>query len=295
MLYPRRLPKFEYLAPRNIEEALFMLFQYGEEAKVIAGGTDLLLKMKKREITPQYLIGLKGIQGLNYIEYTEARGLRIGPLTTIHAIETSPVVNERFPALAQAAYSMASAQIRNMGTVMGNICSAVPSADTAPPLIALGAKLRVASHKNGERSIPVEKLFAGPAETVLNPDELVLEVQVPKPAAHTGSAYFKHTLRSAMDLAIVGVAAVVTSGSRTCKDIRIALGAVAPTPIRAKKAEKVLKGKAFTSRSVGQAAQAAAAESRPITDIRGSIEYRRGIVEVLTRRALNQAWAEAKK
>ncbi len=294
MLYPRRLPRFEYLAPRSIEEALFMLFQHGKEAKVIAGGTDLLPQMKKRELAPRYVIGLKNIGGLDYIEYDRARGLRIGPLATLHAVEASPIVNERFPALAQATYSMASAQIRNMGTVVGNICNAVPSADTAPALIVLAAKVKVASHRNGERVIPVEELFAGPAETVLSHDELVLEVQVPDPVAHRGSAYVKHMQRSAMDLAIVGVAAAITAADRRCDDVRIALAAVAPTPIRAREAEGMLKGKVFAARSVERAAEAAAAESRPISDIRASLEYRRAMVRVLTRRALNQAWAEGR-
>ena len=271
-----------------------MLFQHGKEAKVIAGGTDLLPQMKKRELAPRYLIGLKNIGGLDYIEYDRARGLRIGPLATLHAVETSPIVNERFPALAQATYSMASAQIRNMGTVVGNICNAVPSADTAPALIVLAAKVKVASHRNGERVIPVEELFAGPSETVLSHDELVLEVQVPDPVAHRGSAYVKHMQRSAMDLAIVGVAAAITAADRRCDDVRIALAAVAPTPIRAREAEGMLKGKVFAARSVERAAEAAAAESRPISDIRASLEYRRAMVRVLTRRALNQAWAEGK-
>lgn len=295
MFYSGRLPRFEYLAPRGIEEALFILFQHGKEARVIAGGTDLLPQMKKRELAPGYLIGLKNIGGLDYIEYDQARGLRIGPLATLHAVETSPIVNERFPALAQAAHTMASAQIRNMGTVVGNICNAVPSADTAPALIVLAARVKVASHRNGERLIPVEELFAGPSETVLSHDELVLEVQVPDPVAHSGSAYVKHMVRSAMDLAIVGVAASVTAADRRCNDVRIALGAVAPTPIRAREAEGVLKGKMFADRSVERAAEAAAAASRPITDIRASLEYRRDMVRVLTRRALKQAWAEVKR
>jgi carbon-monoxide dehydrogenase medium subunit len=295
MFYSRRLPRFEYLAPRSIEEALFMLFQHGKEARVIAGGTDLLPQMKKRELAPRYLIGLKNIGGLDYIDYDPARGLRVGPLATLHAVETSPTVNERFPALAQATYSMASAQIRNMGTVVGNICNAVPSADTAPALIVLAARVKVASHRNGERVVPVEELFAGPSQTVLSHDELVLEVQVPDTVAHSGSAYVKHMQRSAMDLAIVGVAAAITAADGKCSDVRIALGAVAPTPIRARKAEGILKGKVFAARSVERAAEAAAAESRPITDIRASLEYRRDMVMVLTRRALNQAWAEGRR
>ncbi len=294
MFYSTRLPRFEYLAPKSIEETLFLLWQHGKEAKVIAGGTDLLPQMKRRELAPRYLIGLKNIEGLDYIKYNKAQGLRIGPLTTIHAVATSLVVKERFPALAQAAQSMASAQIRNIGTVVGNICNAVPSADTAPALLVLGAKIRAASHREGERSIPAEGFFTGPSQTVLHDDELVLEIQVPSPVPHSSSVYLKQMVRSAMDLAIVGVAAAVAAVDGKCGNVRIGLGAVAPTPLRAKKAERMLKGSVFDDRLVEQAAEAAAAESRPITDVRASLEYRRDIVRVLTRRALNQSWSEAR-
>ncbi len=286
--YVKRLPRFEYLAPRTLDEAISLLSQHDGEARVTAGGTDLMNKMKRREETPQYLVGLKNIPGLDYIDYDEAQGLRFGPLVTIHAVETSPLIRDRFPVLSQAASTMASAQIRNLGTVVGNLCSAVPSADMAPGLVVLGAKLKTASIK-GERTIAVEDFFTGPEESVLARDELVVEVQVPSPPPHSGMGYIKHTVRAAMELAIVGVAALVTLQDGVCREVKIALGAVAPIPIRATRAESVLKGKLFSAELVKQAAETAVEEARPISDIRASAEYRKEMVRVLTQRVLNQA------
>ncbi|HUT72244.1 MAG TPA: xanthine dehydrogenase family protein subunit M [Desulfatiglandales bacterium] len=293
MKYPylRRLPGFEYLAPETIDEALSLLSSHNGKAKVIAGGTDLLHKMKRREEIPQYLIGLKNIPGLNHIDYDEAQGLRFGPLVTIHAVEISPLVRERFPILSQAASTMASAQVRNLGTIVGNLCTALPSADMAPGLIVLGANLKLANSK-GERTIAVEDFFTGPSESVLAHNELVVEVQVPNPLPHSGMVYIKHTVRAAMELAIVGVATIVTLQDGACSDAKIALGAVAPTPMRATKAESLLRGKPFSAGLVRKAAAAASEEARPISDIRGSTEYRKEMVRTLTARALNKAKEE---
>ncbi len=290
-----RLPRFEYFEPKTIDEACSLLLEYKGEAKVIAGGTDLLVRMKDKEIAPQYLIGLKGIPNLSYMEYDEAQGLRIGILTTLGTLETSPLIQGKFGILAQAIEQMASPQIRSLATIGGNLCNAVPSADTAPPLIVMGAKLKLTS-PTGERIIPVEKLFIGPYETVLGDGELLVEIQVPNPSPYSGGVYIKHTLRRAMDLTIVGVAAMITldSADGVCKDVKIALGAVATTPIRASKAESILKGERFEDKLIDQAAQAAAGEARPRSSIRGSAEYRRKMVRVLTRRAVSQAWEKAK-
>lgn len=290
MKYPylKRLPKFEYLAARTVDEAISLVSQHDGQARVIAGGTDLVQAMKRRETTPQYLVSLKNIPGLDYIDYDETQGLRFGPLVAIHAIETSLLVRNRFSILAQAASTIGSAQVRNLGTVVGNLCSAVPSADMAPGLIVLGANLKTASIK-GERTITVENFFTGPSQTVLGPGELVVEVQVPNPPSHCGMVYIKHTVRAAMELAIVGVATFVTLQDGVCSEVKIALGAVAPTPMRATKAESVLRGKPFSANLVRQAAATAAEEARPISDIRASAEYRKEMVRVLTQRALNQA------
>lgn len=289
--YVKRLPKFEFLAPRTVDEAVSMLAQHGDQARVLAGGTDLLHKMKRRDLTPNYLIGLKSIPRLDYITYDEAQGLRFGPLVTIHAMETSPVVRDRFPILFQAASSMASAQIRNLGTVVGNITSAVPSADMAPGLIVLGGQLKIANTK-GERMIPVADFFTGPSASVLARDELVVEVQVPNSPPSSGMKYIKHTVRDAMELAIVGVAAMVSLRDGVCSEVKMALGAVAPTPIRATKAEAVLRGKPFKSDLIKKASETASEEARPISDIRASAEYRKEMVRVLSERALSKAGEE---
>ena len=288
-----RLPKFDYIAPRTIEEACSLLALHKGSARVMAGGTDLLPKMKSREVAPQYVIGLSAIPNLDYIEYDKGKGLRIGALATLAEVMSSPVVQERFSLLAEAISQMASVQVRNRGTVAGNLCNAVPSADTAPSLIVLGAKAKLVS-PGKERTVPVEDLCVGPDVTCMTEGELLTEIQVPEPPPGSGGAYLKLTLRRAMDLAIVGVAAMVTRANGTCKDVKIALGAVAPTPIRAKKAEDILRGKALNDKITKEVAEAAMKEARPISDIRASEEYRRKMVGVLAQRAVKQAWERAK-
>jgi CO/xanthine dehydrogenase FAD-binding subunit len=285
----RRLPKFDYLKPGTIEEALSLLSQYRGRAKVIAGGTDILPKLKRREIkAPEYIIDLKGIPKLDYITYDEVGGLSLGALVTIHAVEASPVVQERFGVLCQAAESMASAQVRNRGTVAGNLCNAVPSADTAPGLLTLEASLKLTSQK-GERIVKIEEFFTGPNETVLTDEEILQEIHVANLPAHSRGAYVKLTPRRSMDLALVGVAAVVVAEDGICNDIRIALGAVAPTPMRARRAEDIVRGQSLSDEVIERAAQIAAEECHPISDHRASAQYRCDMVEALTKRAIQQA------
>ncbi len=284
------LKDFEYFEPRTIEQAISLLKEYKEKAKVVAGGTDLIVQMKLKEITPQYLVNLKTIPHLDYIDYHPKEGLRIGALTTLHALEISSVINERFPILGQAAHTIGSVQIRNLGTLGGNLCHAAPSADTAPALMGLGARVGMISSQ-GERTIALEDFFTGPGKTVLQSDEILTEIQIPNPPPHTGGIYIKHSVRSAMDLAIVGVAVVITLDppNRVCRDVKITLGAVAPTPIRAHQAEGILRGKTAEDRLVEEAAQMASQQTRSISDIRGSAEYRREMVKVLTGRAVRRA------
>jgi CO/xanthine dehydrogenase FAD-binding subunit len=285
----RRLPKFEYLEPNTMDEALSLLSQHKGRAKVIAGGTDLLPKLKRREIqAPEYIIDLKGIPDLDYIQYDEGGGLRLGALVTIHAAEASPVVQERFGVLFQAVESMASTQVRHRGTVAGNLCNAVPSADTAPALLTLEASLKLTS-QGGERTVNVGDFFTGPSETVLNDEEILQEIQVPPLPPHSGGSYEKLTPRRSMDLAVVGVAAVVVAEDGVCNDIRIALGAVAPTPMRATRAEEIVRGQKLTEKVIDRAAQIASEECHPISDHRASAQYRCDMVEVLTKRAIQQA------
>jgi CO/xanthine dehydrogenase FAD-binding subunit len=287
--FHRRLPKFDYLEPNTMDEALSLLSQYKGRAKVMAGGTDLLPKLKEREIeAPEVIIDLKGLPDLNTIEYDEVEGLSLGALVTIHAVETSPIVQDRFGVLFQAVESMASAQVRNRGTIAGNLCNAVPSADTAPALLALEARLRLKSQK-GERVVNVEDFFTGPGETLLTDEEMLQEIHVPNLPPHGRGTYLKLSPRRSMDLAVVGVAAVVIVEDQICSDIRIALGAVAPTPIRARRAESVARGQKLNDEVIAKAARVASEECRPISDHRASAEYRCNMVEVLTRRAIKHS------
>jgi CO/xanthine dehydrogenase FAD-binding subunit len=285
----RRLPRFEYVQPKTIDEALSLLAKYNGDARLIAGGTDLLPKMKRREIeAPNHIIDLKGIPDLDHIDYDEEKGLSLGALTTIHAIETSPVIQHKCNILAQAASTMAAPQVRNRATLAGNICNAVPSADSVPPLLVLEAKLKVMSQKR-ERILALEDFFTGPNETVLTGAELVVEILIPPVPSNSRGIYLKLSPKRSMDLATVGVAALLNHEQGRCKDMRIALGAVAPTPIRAKKAEGILREQQLTDDLIERTAQTAAEESRPIDDHRASAEYRRWMVQVLVRRAITQA------
>ncbi|MDP6178537.1 MAG: xanthine dehydrogenase family protein subunit M [Desulfatiglandales bacterium] len=286
----RRLPNYDYVKPESIEEALTLMNDNQERKyKVYAGGTDVITKLKQRLInTPQVLIDLKGIPGLDYIDYDEKNGLRIGALATIHSVAQSALVREKFTLLSQAAESIASNQIQNRGTIAGNICNAVPSADSAPALLTLGANLLCVS-KNGERTIPIDKFFTGPNETALRPDELLKEIQVPDMPKNSNGVYIKLSPRRKMDLAVVGVAAIVSKVNGLFGDIRIGLGAVAPTPIRAKKAEEMLNGEKVADELILKAAQVASEESKPIDDHRASARYRAMMVEVLVKRAIHQA------
>ena len=283
------LPKFAYLSPKTIQEACSLLLQYGDKARVMAGGTDLLVKMKVGEATPQYLIGLSNIANLDYIEI-DGEGLRIGALATLSSVAGSSVIQERFGALAKIAAEMGTPQVRNMGTVAGNLCNALPSADTASILISRGAKLKLVNPQ-GERIIPLEEFFIASGETILQDGEILAEIQVPSKPPHTGEVYLRIT-RTAVDYATVGVATLVTLGSKngTCSEAKIVLGAVAPTPIRARKAEGAIKGKEIEEGLIEEAARLASEEARPRT----RPEYKRKLVRVLTRRALRQALEQAK-
>jgi carbon-monoxide dehydrogenase medium subunit len=285
----RRLPRFDYLAPKTLVEALSLLSQHKGKAQLIAGGTDVMPQLKGRLVkTPQYIIDLKAIPGLDYIRHDKARGLAIGALATIKSVIDSPVVGEKFSVLAQAAGNMASPQVRNRGTIAGNICNAVPSADSAPALLVLEANLKLVSPR-GERTVNIDEFFTGPNQTVLADDEILVEIQLPTPPPNSKGVFLKLGPRKTMDLAIVGVAVLVVPESGKCKDIRIALEAVAPTPIRARQAEAVLREQMFDEKSIAKAAQTAASEARPISDHRASAEYRREMVEVLVKRAIEQA------
>src|SRR3990170_1612471 len=279
--------RFDYLEPQTIEEAVSLLAKFDRESKVIAGGTDLINLIRAKTIRPKYVVDIARIPGLDHVKYNTAGTLSIGALATIRELEMSAPVKERHPVIAQAAGQLGSVAVRNVGTVGGNLCHASPAADTAPALIALGARVKIAGPA-GDRTTALENFFAGPGRTVLERGEILAEIQVPATPPDTTGIYFKHAIRGAADLAIVGVAVVANFDGGRCRNLRVALAAVAPTPMRATAAERLLEGREPDHALIEIAARAAADESRPITDIRGSADYKREMVKVFVRAAIKR-------
>jgi carbon-monoxide dehydrogenase medium subunit len=282
------LPDFDYYAPASLSEATGLLVQLGSSAKILAGGTDILVKMKSGLLAPSALVSLKNLHDLRRISWDVDRGLVIGALATHNEICNSVVVQEHFLSLSEAAHKLANNQIRNRGTIGGNLVNAIPSADLPPILIALGTYVTLAG-PDGSRTVPVESFFTGVSCCALKPEgEILTEVVIP-PQKTTGSTYLKFGLRRSGALAVVGVAAAVTMDGDVVKDARICLGAVYKVPTRAIQAEQVLIGKRWTDDLLEQAGRAAVGCCLPISDIRGSAEYRRDLVRIYTRRALKRA------
>lgn len=280
--------RFEYFEPATLSEAVTLLGRYNGQASVLAGGTDLLIEIKEQLRFPESVINIKKIPGLDRLTYEDEVGLRIGALVTARAVERFPVVIEKYAGLAQAVKELGSIQVRNRATVIGNLCRASPSADTPPPLIADGAMVTIFGPA-GERELPLEDFFTGPGQTVLANDEILKEVAVPSPPSRAGKVYIKHGRRKAMELATVGVAVALALKGELCERIQIVLGAVAPTAIRARAAEDTLRGAVIDEKAIEAAARAAMEESRPISDVRSSADYRREMVRVLTGRAVRGA------
>jgi carbon-monoxide dehydrogenase medium subunit len=278
--------RFDYLQPSTIEECVALLGVWGGDAKIIAGGTDLMIQARARSVDPRCVIDVTGIPDLSRISEDGMGGLRIGAAVTVRDVALSPAVQERCPLLATAAGLIGSVGIRNVATIGGNLCNASPAAECSPALLCLGAKVQVIGSK-GERTVPLEQFFTGPGTTALTSDELLVEIVVPTVRPGTNGLYLKHSPRGSIDLAIVGVAVLATFASdMACEALKISLGAVAPTPMRAKKAEDLLQGKILYDALIASAAQAAAEESRPVDDVRASAGYREEMVKVFTRRAL---------
>jgi carbon-monoxide dehydrogenase medium subunit len=282
----RRLKDFEYHKPSTLTDALTLLNRHGDKARVLAGGTDLLVGMKEKGVSPDHIVDIKGIGGLDAIRYDSKKGLSIGALATMSDVVNSPQVRNHYSFLSSAAEEVGSVQVRNRATIGGNLCNAAPSAETAPPLLCLDAEVRIASIE-GERTLSLEDFFRGPGMTALN-NEILVEILLP-PSARNG-VYIKHGARRAMDIAVVGVAAAVTQSADNgpWEEVRIALGAVAPTPLRVEEAENILAGTKPDAKAITEAAEAARDAASPIFDVRASNEYRREMVYALVRRALNQ-------
>jgi carbon-monoxide dehydrogenase medium subunit len=280
------MKRFDYIRPGDMEDAIGAL-QANDEPYLLAGGTDLLIGMKTRAVQPKCLIDLKGIPDLDGIEYDD--GFKLGALTTVRDVEVSPLIREKIPALSEAAGTLGSIQIRNRATIGGNLCHGSPAADMAAILLAMNCEVKIATG-NGARTIGLDHFFIAPNRTALQPNEILWQLIIPKEIEQFKGIYLKHGPRKAMDIGMVNIAILLDAdaGSGLCNQIMIALGAVAPRPIRAKKAEALLNGNKLKPETIQKAAEAAAGEATPITDFRASAGYRKDLVENLVARGIHQ-------
>jgi carbon-monoxide dehydrogenase medium subunit len=284
---------FDFRQPDTLEEVLTLLHDRGEDARVMAGGTALVIMLKQRLVMPDCLISLQKLQGLDQINVTNGE-VQLGALTTHRAVERSPAIRTRLPSLAETYAHVATIRIRNVATVGGALAHADPNQDPPVMLMALDARVRLTSTA-GSRQVPIGEFFTDYYETVRQPDELVTEIVVPVLQPHSGSVYLKFLPRTADDYATVGVAATVTidPASGTCQDCRIAMGCVASTPVRVPEAEALVRGHRLTPELAREAGALAQQVTDPISDTRGSAEYKRAMAGVFVRRALEQAWQRA--
>ena len=285
---------FEFVAAKDSKHAVALLAEHGASVKVLAGGTDLLADLKFSSDMPRVVVDISRAEDLRGIATTD-EGLSIGALVTHTEIMSSPIIREMFPALVDAAHTIGAVQTRNLGTLGGNLVTAVPSVDSGPTLVALDALVTMLGPA-GRRQIPLADFFVGPRKTALAAGELLVEIVIPKESLGKPTTFLKFGLRKGQALALVNVAASLwTAGTKnqTFKAPRIALGAVAPKVIHASKAEAFLEGKPITPEAMAEAGRIAAGEAKPITDFRASAGYRRDLIAVLTKRALEGAHALA--
>ncbi|MFC1867117.1 FAD binding domain-containing protein [Thermodesulfobacteriota bacterium] len=288
----RVLKPFDYFEPGTVREAAQLLATHAGSARVLAGGIDLIPRMRMGKIKADVLVNIQKIPGLDAVEADSAGSLKFGAMATLHSLETSKAVRESYPALYKAIHQISSVQAKHMGTAVGNLCVATPASDVATSLFALGAELTITGVE-GERKEPIHAFYLDYGRTSLQSGEMVTEVFLPAPPAGTGTA-FMNLIRTHADIAKVTVATVITATGGICREARIAVGAAAPTVFRAAKAEAVLKGQKVTPETIHEAAEKAAGETEPITDLRSTAEYRREMTGVLVRRALEKASAKAK-
>ncbi|MBI4527398.1 MAG: FAD binding domain-containing protein [Deltaproteobacteria bacterium] len=282
--------RFELLRPQSLSEALEFKKQNGEKAKVLAGGTDLLVLLKDQKLTADLVMSLARIRELDFIRFEKGRGVTIGALASHAAVAASPVIQQNFPDLAEACSQVGAVQIQNLGTIGGNLCNASPAADAAPPLLLTDAVLILASAR-GERSVSVHDFFHGPRQTALQADEILKEIFIPEISGRRGATYLKLGRRKAMEIAIVGVGvAIHLNGSdRVVSECRIAMGSVAPIPVRARRGEVMFKDQEVRDELIEEVAEIAAEEASPISDIRGTRDYRLDMIRVLCRRGVRAA------
>jgi aerobic carbon-monoxide dehydrogenase medium subunit len=288
------MKKFDYLRPTSVEEVCQVISESDDNVKVLAGGTDLLIRMKHKVLFPTKLISLRDVPGLSSIEFSADKGLTINSMVRLSAIENSPDICKNYPSIAESAATVGSLQVRNRATIGGNICNAAPSADLLPILMAYDATA-VITNGSSERTISLDDFIVGPGKTILERGELLKSITIPAPSPSSFGKYLK-AFRSALDLAVVGVGAVVEfdAGQTVCRKLKLILGAVGPTPIRALEAEKLAAGQELDDQLIEKISLMAAEEARPISDIRGTASYRKTLVSANTRRVLVAArtWAQ---
>lgn len=281
---------FDYHTPHSWEQAVGLLQEKGPQARPLAGGTDLMILIERGQLTPAHLISLDRIPGWGDLRLNG--DLRLGAGTTYRQLERRLAPDGPYAALVEAAGQIGGVQVRNVATVAGNFCNASPAADAVPPLLVMDASILLQGPSGG-REVPADGFVQGPGETILGAAELVTEIRVPALPAGTTTCFLKAGRRAAMEISIVGVAARLTLIEGVCRTARIALGAVAPTPLRAREAESMLEGRPVTQAAVRSAARAAAQAARPISDVRASADYRRYLSEIMVRKALELCYQRA--
>jgi carbon-monoxide dehydrogenase medium subunit len=281
------LKDFEYFDPTSVGEAVALLRQHAGSAKVLAGGTDLFLRMHRRVVLPDVVVDLKRIAALADLSYSDQDGLRVGATVTHSEVADHVAVRQHYGALVAAANWVGSLQTRHRGTVVGNLCNASPAADTAPALLSYGAIVTIVG-PDGQREMPLEAFFQGPGRTALGPAEIVTALRLPPPQGRRGWGYARRT-RTVIDIALVSACVVIQANNGVCDEVRVSLGAVGPIPLRATRAEAVLRGQQPSAALLAEASRVAAEEARPISDVRCSAEYRKDMVEVLSKRCMESA------
>lgn len=288
------MPRFQYHEPKSLDEAIGLMDEVGDDAALLAGGTDLLVNMKKGKLSPKHVVSLSRIEEMNQVK-RDHESLWIGACVTVADLREHDEIKADFCGLAEGAGSLGSPLIRNLATVGGNIVTARPAADLVPPLIAYGARVMLWK-KGRERTLPLEEFIQGPGRTVIEPGEILASVILDEPPPFSGGGYVKLGLRKSLEISIVNVAAflALNSPSGPIQEARVVLGAVAPKAVRSPSAENALIGREPYEALFLKAGEKAAAEATPIDDFRGSAEYRREMVKVLTKNALKKAYEEAK-
>jgi len=283
------LPKFDYLAPQTIEETLTLLNEHRGDAKLLAGGTDIIVNLRARQEHAKYLIDIKDVKELQHISFDEKGGLTLGAAVTLNQLIHHDMVSKIYPILGEAASTIGDYEIRNRATLVGNICNASPAADTAPALLILDATVNVSSTA-GKRKVPIREFFTGVKKTSLVGNELVTSVNVPIPPEKSQAGYLKARRTTGEDVAVIGVAGLVAPNGKDAKSVRLAYASLAPTPVRAYDAEKIFEKRKPVNQLLDEAMPAVMKVFSPISDVRAGKEYRANLVRVLTKRLVQRLW-----